>query len=502
MAGFVINILSDKSLGLPANAQSNTGGAVVLGPFKQVLQQTSSQSADLTKSYLASSDGSKSGKDLPYDLSFSTQSFAAGSILDGNDPTLEWSDLPDENKAILQTDIFGDVAGGDLSAYLMKESVSPEQTMSPKSDTSLEPALSPNTLVSIEPQSRSNHSIFLPKIADIDSVENLQSSSHKLVVSGQITKNISSLQKGNFAGVSISGPTINSKAQNQSGQSIERVAKIIGKFPLAESAQLTLDEQKTKPIVEASLQGIKYLQPMKNGISIDEEDPLEIIKPEISKLNKFLTKLNQVEGSNKTDIGPIAVQLKNSNGYQQAITAASSNTIETASSELDSMSSANKTIFAASIEMTTNPAKDSKNIAANSAIQSGLSFKRNFSANLATRIQWIYQQAISSAEILMDPPELGPLSVKLTNNNGETSVLFQVSNPSTKEAIEDNLAKLKELLAEQGINLGDTQVEQQHKNDKNENLNEAIADDPSQEFEQQNEPLNVQIQQGLLDTYI
>ena len=104
----------------------------------------------------------------------------------------------------------------------------------------------------------------------------------------------------------------------------------------------------------------------------------------------------------------------------------------------------------------------------NGLLQQGLSLRQDFSPNLANRIQWIYQQALASAEILMDPPELGPLSVKLHTSRGETNILFQVSNPQTKDMIEENLAKLKESLEQLGIQLGDTQVDHKEANSETE----------------------------------
>ncbi len=149
-----------------------------------------------------------------------------------------------------------------------------------------------------------------------------------------------------------------------------------------------------------------------------------------------------------------------------------------------------------------NSVNSSTNVIPNSTIQKGLSIKNDFSPNLALRIQWVYQQALSSAEILMDPPELGPLSVKISNNRGETNILFQVTNPATKEVIEDNLAKLKELLADQGINLGDTQVEQQQHNEKNDGSSSQNPSMSSVEQEENIQEANVHTQQGILDTYI
>lgn len=137
-----------------------------------------------------------------------------------------------------------------------------------------------------------------------------------------------------------------------------------------------------------------------------------------------------------------------------------------------------------------------------SSIQSGLSLKSEFSPNLALRIQWIFQQALSNAEILMDPPELGPLSVKLSHHNGETNIVFQVSNSQTKDMLENNLSKLKDLLAEQGINLGDTQVEHQQNGDKEKKSSHTNITTETTDVE---EPKKQLVEEGnvrLLDTYI
>ncbi|WP_168204211.1 flagellar hook-length control protein FliK [Aliikangiella coralliicola] len=97
---------------------------------------------------------------------------------------------------------------------------------------------------------------------------------------------------------------------------------------------------------------------------------------------------------------------------------------------------------------------------AGSEFNQGLNLKKDFSPNLAMRIQWMFKQALSSAEIMMDPPEMGPLSVKVQQHNGETNIMFQVSNASTREALEENLPKLKEMLQQQGINMGEASVKQ------------------------------------------
>lgn len=88
-----------------------------------------------------------------------------------------------------------------------------------------------------------------------------------------------------------------------------------------------------------------------------------------------------------------------------------------------------------------------------------LNSKNAFAPNLAHRLQWIVKQGLVSAEIMLDPPELGPLHVKITHVNGESNILFQVAHTNTKELLDNNLPKLKEMLLEQGINIGEAQVQ-------------------------------------------
>lgn len=91
---------------------------------------------------------------------------------------------------------------------------------------------------------------------------------------------------------------------------------------------------------------------------------------------------------------------------------------------------------------------------------------------LSGRIQWMLQNAITRAEIKLDPPELGPLNVKLVQAGNETNIVFHVSSPQGKEAIEDSLAKLKEMLLSQGLSLGETEVQHRQNSDSSEDEKE------------------------------
>jgi len=144
----------------------------------------------------------------------------------------------------------------------------------------------------------------------------------------------------------------------------------------------------------------------------------------------------------------------------------------------------------------------SANLTTQPNLQSGLSLRNDFSPNLAARIQWIYSQAMSSAEIKMDPAELGSMNVKLKTINGETSILFNVNNLQTKEMIEDNLSKLRDLLSDQGLNLGEAHVEHQSQKEKGDNPTTETNLAELEDNDEESNHSHTSVQEGILDTYI
>ena len=65
---------------------------------------------------------------------------------------------------------------------------------------------------------------------------------------------------------------------------------------------------------------------------------------------------------------------------------------------------------------------------------------------------------VERAEIQLQPPDLGPVRIELTLNGESTRVAFSAAQPETRQAIEQSLPILKDLLAERGLTLGDTSV--------------------------------------------
>ena len=53
------------------------------------------------------------------------------------------------------------------------------------------------------------------------------------------------------------------------------------------------------------------------------------------------------------------------------------------------------------------------------------------------------------------------MHVKLSMQNDQLSVTIQAAQPQSKELLEQHMPRLREMLSQQGINLGDSQVSQQ-----------------------------------------
>jgi flagellar hook-length control protein FliK len=70
-------------------------------------------------------------------------------------------------------------------------------------------------------------------------------------------------------------------------------------------------------------------------------------------------------------------------------------------------------------------------------------------------------QKIQSAEIKLAPEELGSMQIKVQLQQEQLSVQFVVQQAGAKEALEQQMPRLREMLEEQGMQLTDGQVSQQ-----------------------------------------
>jgi len=83
---------------------------------------------------------------------------------------------------------------------------------------------------------------------------------------------------------------------------------------------------------------------------------------------------------------------------------------------------------------------------------------------LSSRVVWMVKNDVQSAAIHLNPPNLGPIEVKIVLSSdagmqSSASVQFSAAHAATREAIESAMPRLREMLMDNGIALGNTSVD-------------------------------------------
>lgn len=74
------------------------------------------------------------------------------------------------------------------------------------------------------------------------------------------------------------------------------------------------------------------------------------------------------------------------------------------------------------------------------------------------KIMYMINQNMQGAEIKLNPPELGPLEVKLSMKQDQATILFSSNNQQVREILESALPRLREMLGDSGLNLANVDV--------------------------------------------
>ena len=64
----------------------------------------------------------------------------------------------------------------------------------------------------------------------------------------------------------------------------------------------------------------------------------------------------------------------------------------------------------------------------------------------------------SRAELVLNPPQMGRVEVSLSISGDQATASFVSANPTVREALEAAMPRLREILADAGIQLGQAQV--------------------------------------------
>ncbi len=128
--------------------------------------------------------------------------------------------------------------------------------------------------------------------------------------------------------------------------------------------------------------------------------------------------------------------------------------------------------------------------------------------NLAGRVVWMAMNSQQSAQISLNPAELGPIEVKVSLNNDQASVNFVAHNNTIKDAIEEAFPRLRDMMSESGLNLSQSSVSDQSLSQRQSQSDSAKQDQSAYSFTEDTDAVDssnadvVNVKIGLVDQFV
>ncbi|MEY3289406.1 MAG: hypothetical protein RLZZ419_1648 [Pseudomonadota bacterium] len=88
----------------------------------------------------------------------------------------------------------------------------------------------------------------------------------------------------------------------------------------------------------------------------------------------------------------------------------------------------------------------------------------NWDKAINQQVVWMVQNKLQTASLTINPPHLGPVQVMMQIDNQQATVQFVSAQPEIREALQNALPLLTDMLKQSGIQLGHADVSSQHKN--------------------------------------
>ncbi len=81
-----------------------------------------------------------------------------------------------------------------------------------------------------------------------------------------------------------------------------------------------------------------------------------------------------------------------------------------------------------------------------------------FASDLGAEVQWMVDAGVQQADLHLNPADLGPIRIQLSLNAQTADISFAAAHGATREGITQALPQLREMLAGQGLQLGQAGV--------------------------------------------
>ena len=77
---------------------------------------------------------------------------------------------------------------------------------------------------------------------------------------------------------------------------------------------------------------------------------------------------------------------------------------------------------------------------------------------LSQRVVWMAGEKLQAAEFRVEPPQLGPIEVRMSITNDQANLLFTAAHADARDAIQTALPRLQEMLLQSGLALGNVSI--------------------------------------------
>ncbi len=247
---------------------------------------------------------------------------------------------------------------------------------------------------------------------------------------------------------------------NLSDKQLDRVLENIAQrvFDNKKSAESIGPEKFALPVVNVVESSSKdFISAMKSGLEEFKEQLSQGREPGIdlkAMLSNALSKTNESEAVSKA---PVNLEL----------------VVKSVSQVLDLAQSMNRMIEQNHEQTYSASLKDIAQIQGEQSKQTQLNqFESKFEKainiakpeghqQLAEKVRWMMNTKNLVAEIRLDPAELGSVHVKVALSGESATVNFVVQSQQARDAVDTATPKLREMLAEKGIELGESSVRQE-----------------------------------------
>lgn len=126
---------------------------------------------------------------------------------------------------------------------------------------------------------------------------------------------------------------------------------------------------------------------------------------------------------------------------------------------------------------------------------------------MGQQVKWLISQKMQSAELKLNPPQLGAVEIRITVQHDQVNLHFSTPHAVVKDSLEESMPRLREVLQESGLNLADVDVSQQDSTNRQNRGEEAdfrAAQGSGQELadaEAEQATRVTEIRRGVVDFY-